>query len=93
MVGDLPGRRPRRSVVRSLSTMHMMGFTPLGFFETVSEGDNLVEGHMSLPTGQLDSQMCGLLLVLLTRPVGKRRACTSLWLQQTRRPVCFTHYR
>lgn len=52
LVGDLPQRRPRRSVVRSLSTMHMMGFTPLGFFETVSEGDNLVEGHMSLPTGQ-----------------------------------------
>ncbi|KAL3137216.1 hypothetical protein ABBQ32_006768 [Trebouxia sp. C0010 RCD-2024] len=52
LVGDLPQRRPRRSVVRSLSTMHMMGFTPLGFFETVSEGDNLVEGHMSLPTGK-----------------------------------------
>ena len=34
--------------------MHMMGFTPLGFFETVSEGDNLVEGRMSLPTGQPD---------------------------------------
>lgn len=29
--------------------MHMMGFTPLGFFETVSEGANLVEGAMSLP--------------------------------------------
>lgn len=40
---------PRRAVVRSLSTMHMMGFTPLGFFETVSEGENLVEGAMSLP--------------------------------------------
>ena len=40
---------PRRAVVRSLSTMHMMGFTPLGFFETVSEGANLVEGDMSLP--------------------------------------------
>ncbi|KAA6418939.1 MAG: hypothetical protein FRX49_11043 [Trebouxia sp. A1-2] len=45
-------RMPRRSVVRSLSTMHMMGFTPLGFFETVSEGENLVEGHMALPTGR-----------------------------------------
>lgn len=44
-------RMPRRSVVRSLSTIHMMGFTPLGFFETVSEGENLVEGHMALPTG------------------------------------------
>ena len=54
--GGLPRRMPRRSVVRSLSTMHMMGFTPLGFFETVSEGANLVEGHMSLPTGQPDSE-------------------------------------
>ena len=53
VVGHLPRRMPRRSVVRSLSTMHMMGFTPLGFFETVSEGDNLVEGRMSLPTGLL----------------------------------------
>lgn len=45
---------PRRAVVRSLSTMHMMGFTPLGFFETVSEGANLVEGAMSLPyAGQM----------------------------------------
>lgn len=52
VIGDLLPRPSRRSVVRSLSTMHMMGFTPLGFFETVSEGDNLVEGHMSLPTGQ-----------------------------------------
>lgn len=38
--------------------MHMMGFTPLGFFETVSEGDNLVEGHMSLPTGQPAGHNC-----------------------------------
>ena len=52
-VGALPRRMPRRSVVRSLSTMHMMGFTPLGFFETVSEGANLLEGRMSLPTGQV----------------------------------------
>lgn len=44
-----PRPLPRRAVVRSLSTMHMMGFTPLGFFETVSEGANLVEGAMSLP--------------------------------------------
>ncbi len=49
--GGSARRMPRRSVVRSLSTMHMMGFTPLGFFETVSEGENLVEGHMALPTG------------------------------------------
>ena len=46
----LQRRMPRRTVVRSLSTIHMMGFTPLGFFETVSEGENLVEGHMALPT-------------------------------------------
>lgn len=52
--GGLQRRMPRRSVVRSLSTMHMMGFTPLGFFETVSEGENLVEGHMALPTGSHD---------------------------------------
>ena len=51
--GGSARRMPRRSVVRSLSTMHMMGFTPLGFFETVSEGENLVEGHMALPTGTL----------------------------------------
>ncbi|DBA92716.1 TPA: hypothetical protein ACH3X1_002925 [Trebouxia sp. C0004] len=50
--GGSARRMPRRSVVRSLSTMHMMGFTPLGFFETVSEGENLVEGHMALPTGR-----------------------------------------
>lgn len=49
--GGSTRRMPRRSVVRSLSTIHMMGFTPLGFFETVSEGENLVEGHMALPTG------------------------------------------
>lgn len=51
-------RMPRRSVVRSLSTMHMMGFTPLGFFETVSEGENLVEGHMALPTGVPPAYAC-----------------------------------
>ena len=51
-VNSVPGGPrplPRRAVVRCLSTMHMMGFTPLGFFETVSEGANLVEGAMSLP--------------------------------------------
>ena len=56
--GGSARRMPRRSVVRSLSTMHMMGFTPLGFFETVSEGENLVEGHMALPTGTPAALAC-----------------------------------
>ncbi len=56
--GGSARRMPRRSVVRSLSTMHMMGFTPLGFFETVSEGENLVEGHMALPTGTPPAHAC-----------------------------------
>ncbi len=56
--GGSARRMPRRSVVRSLSTMHMMGFTPLGFFETVSEGENLVEGHMALPTGAPPDHAC-----------------------------------
>ena len=30
----------------------MLGFTPLGFFDTISEGDTMIEGAMTLPSGE-----------------------------------------
>ena len=45
------GAEPERGLEKHAS-YRMLGFTPLGFFDTISEGDSMIEGAMTLPSGE-----------------------------------------